>query len=195
MSAPHYPSYFPRIIKPPHTLPAGYASICASLPACRPILHAYLFAALRQGTSAQPPRRASSEEVPGLHADPDFFAMMSHPLAVMSHPALAHEMDPSMEPPDDSRLMDLPSSRQRVRRSRKLDVLGGKRPPPFLLPLLSNQGYLQGVLSRLPDVNPENAALKAGPPSLMRCIGPEHLEMHMGLACAWCRLGPIQGAS
>ena len=72
-------------------------------------------------------------------------------------------MEPEAYPMSDlsfPQLKDLPSQHQRASRSRKGDILAGARPPAELAPLLSTAGYLQGVLSRLPDVDPSHLAVK-----------------------------------
>lgn len=76
------------------------------------------------------------------------------------HAIMPWELDPSAEIPGDTGLADMPSQRKRVASSMKQDALGGERPPTALLPLLNSRGYLQGVLSRLPGVNPQDASLK-----------------------------------
>ena len=68
-----------------------------------------------------------------------------HPLLRMTQmgsPA-ASPMDLLSKSPQ---VKDLPTQGQRAARSRKLDVLGGEKPPPDLFPLLCCQGYLHAVL-------------------------------------------------
>ena len=70
------------------------------------------------------------------------------PEGAEGHPLLRYMM-PDISPPAEdlskTQTKDIPSQHQRASKARKLDVLGGKLPPPSLLPLLRDHSYLHGV--------------------------------------------------